>query len=126
MVLSKETSLFQKDSIKEDVDGLRTDVDKSVDASVPVYMRKSTQTPPSKPAASTTIGTSPTADGVWEYVMPYPKKGYYFYTCMEYTPINGQKRYSDVRELNSESYMSKWVANADSTYIDGEVYMLIQ
>lgn len=113
MVLTKETSLFKKDAIADDIG-------EAVVATVSVYMRKNaSQTAPSKPTASTYIGTSPTTDGAWEYVMPYPKKNFKFYTCEQYTKVDGTKEYSDVRELSSETYISKWVHDADATYIDG-------
>lgn len=113
MVLTKETSLFKKDAIADDLG-------EAVIATVSVYMRKNaSQTAPSKPTASTYIGTSPTTDGAWEYVMPYPKKNFKFYTCEQYTKVDGTKEYSDVRELSSETYISKWVHDADATYIDG-------
>lgn len=113
MVLTKETSLFKKDSIADDVGG-------AVTKAVSVYMRKpAAQTAPSRPTEATSIGTSPSTDNAWEYVMPYPKKNYKFYTCEQYTKVDGSKEYSDVRELSSETYISKWVHDADSTYIDG-------
>ena len=113
MVLTKETSLFKKDAIADDIGD-------AVASAVSVYMRKNaSQTAPSKPTASTSIGTSPTTDGAWEYVMPYPKKNFKFYTCEQYTKVDGTKEYSDVRELSSETYISKWVHDADATYIDG-------
>lgn len=113
MVLTKETSLFKKDAIADDIGD-------AVASTVSVYMRKNaSQTAPSKPTALTPIGTSPTTDGAWEYVMPYPKKNFKFYTCEQYTKVDGTKEYSDVRELSSETYISKWVHDADATYIDG-------
>ena len=96
----------------------QTSVNSAVKSTVSCYYRSSTQSTPSI-NASTSIGTSNNVDNAWEYVMPIPKRGCYFYTCEEYTPVSGTKTYSTVRELSSETYASKWVSSNDSTYIDG-------
>ena len=52
MVLTKETSLFKKDAIADDIG-------EAAVATVSVYMRKNaSQTAPSKPTTSTYIGTT--------------------------------------------------------------------
>ena len=82
MVLSKETSLFQRDAIAEDIRGLRVDVNGSMSTIVPVYYRRNPQdhaADPEQPNASTRIYDVSTTDNVWTYKMPQPKKGCYFY-----------------------------------------------
>ena len=93
----------------------------AIKTTVPCYYRRESNVSavPSKPTASTTIGTSPSTSGAWEYVMPEPKHGCSFFICEEYTPVNGTKSYSDVRELSSETYTSKWVSQTNNQYIDG-------
>ena len=100
--------------------GLTNKADKSsaVASTVSVYYRSTTQSAPSI-STSTSIGTSTTTDNAWEYTMPAPKRGCYFYTCEKYTMVDGSVSFSTVRELSSETYASKWVSSADSTYIDG-------
>ena len=51
--------------------------------------------------------------------MPVPKRDRYFYTCEKYVYGDGSISFSTVRELQSETYASKWVSASDSTYIDG-------
>ena len=119
MVLSKETALFQKDSIKDDINGLETTVNGAMKETVSIYQRRNDDQTPAKPGRDTTIGTSVTTDNQWEYVMPQPKKNCRFWTCEQYTQVDGDKTYSDVRELTNDSYISKWVSSTDNTYIDG-------
>ena len=100
--------------------GLTNKADKSsaVASTVSVYYRSTTQSAPSI-SSSTSIGTATNTDNAWEYTMPVPKRGCYFYTCEKYTMVDGSVSFSTVRELSSETYASKWVSSADSTYIDG-------
>lgn len=90
----------------------------AVKSTVSCYYRSSTNSTPTI-STSTTIGTSNNTDNTWSYVMPAPKRGCYFYTCEEYTPVSGAKTYSTVRALDSQTYASKWVSSSDNTYIDG-------
>ena len=90
----------------------------SIKSTVSCYYRKE-NTAPTQPTSSTSIGTSATTSDAWEYVMPQPKRNCTFYTCEEYTPVTGNKTYSTMRELSSETYASKWVSSSDNTYIDG-------
>ena len=89
-----------------------------IKSTVSCYYRKE-NTAPTQPTSSTSIGTSATTSDAWEYVMPQPKRNCTFYTCEEYTPVTGNKTYSTMRELSSETYASKWVSSSDNTYIDG-------
>lgn len=91
----------------------------AIKATVSVYYRKTTTGAPSKPTASTTIGTSANTDNAWEYVMPQPKKGCYFYTCERYTFADGNVDFSAVRSIDNATYTSKWCHETDNTYIDG-------
>lgn len=91
----------------------------AIKATVSVYYRKTTSGAPSKPTASTTIGTSASTDNAWEYVMPQPKKGCYFYTCERYTFADDNVAFSAVRSIDNATYTSKWCNETDNTYIDG-------
>lgn len=91
----------------------------AIKATVSVYYRKTTSGAPNKPTASTTIGTSASTDNAWEYVMPQPKKGCYFYTCERYTFADGNVDFSAVRSIDNATYTSKWCNETDNTYIDG-------
>jgi len=91
----------------------------AIKATVSVYYRKTTTGAPSKPTSSTTIGTSASTDNAWEYVMPQPKKGCYFYTCERYTFADDSVNFSAVRSIDNATYTSKWCNETDNTYIDG-------
>ena len=93
----------------------------AIKTTVSCYYRRepNISTIPSKPTTSTVIGTASTVSGAWEYVMPEPKHGCSFFTCEEYTPVSGTKSYSDVRELTSGTYTSKWVSSTNNVFIDG-------
>ena len=90
----------------------------TVKSTVSCYYRSTTNTAPSI-TSSTSIGTAVNTDNAWEYVMPRPKKGCYFYTCERYTYANGAISFSTVREIPNASYASKWCSSNDSAYIDG-------
>ena len=94
----------------------------AVGSTVAVYYRSTTEiaTPNSiKPTSSTAIGTSATTDNAWEYVMPQPKYGRYFYTSIKHVKVNGDVSFSDVRPIDNATYTSKWCSQADNAYIDG-------
>ena len=74
---------------------------------------------PSKPSSTSVIGSNNNEDNTWEYVMPKPSRDKFFFTCEQYTKVDGTVTFSDVRVLDSETYVSKWVSETDSTYIDG-------
>lgn len=95
----------------------RNKINSSVSSTVSCYYRSTTHTTPSAPSG--TPGTSATTDNAWEYVMPRPKRGCYFYTCERYTKEDGTVTYSTVRELANASYTSLWCSSSDATYIDG-------
>ena len=117
-----QTGSIDLKSIKQlnDITASKSD---AVASTVSIYYRSSTNysSPYTAitPTTSTSIGTNSDTDGAWEYVMPKPKNGRYFYTCERYTMVNGDVSFSTVRALDSETYVSKWVSSADSTYIDG-------
>lgn len=90
----------------------------AVATTVSLYYRSTTQSTPSI-NTSTTIGTATNTSNAWEYVMPVPKRGCYFYTCEKYTSVDGTVTFSTVRELSNATYESKWVSSNDATYIDG-------
>ena len=90
----------------------------AVASTVSVYYRSTTSTTPTI-STSTTIGTSATTDNAWEYVMPRPKNGCYFYTCEKYTKQDGTVSFSTVRQMANLTYTSLWCSASDATYIDG-------
>ena len=90
----------------------------AVTATVSCYYRSKTHSAPSI-TTSTSIGTSDDTDNAWEYVMPTPKNGRYFYTCERYTKANGTVSFSTVREMSNLTYTSQWCSSTDSTRIDG-------
>lgn len=90
----------------------------AVASTVSCYYRSTTSTTPTI-STSTSIGTSASTDNSWEYVMPYPKKNAYFFTCEKYTHADGSISFSTVRSLSNADYTSKWCSSSDSTYIDG-------
>lgn len=86
-------------------------------SSVPLYYRSTSSTAPAKPVAE--ISNAGTGSDVWTLAMPAPLNGCYFFTCNQFKTANGTASWSDVREISSATYASKWCASADSTYIDG-------
>lgn len=90
----------------------------AIASTVSCYYRSTTSTTPTI-STSTSIGTSASTDNAWEYVMPYPKKNAYFFTCERYTHADGSISFSTVRSLSNADYTSKWCSSSDSTYIDG-------
>ena len=96
----------------------QTSANSAVKSTVSCYYRSTSSSTPSI-SASTTIGTTNNTDNAWSYVMPLPKRNCYFFTCEEYILVNGNKSYSTVRALDSQTYASKWVSSSDNTYIDG-------
>ena len=86
-------------------------------SSVPLYYRSTSSTAPAKPVAE--ISSAGTGSDVWTLAMPAPLNGCYFFTCNQFKTANGTVSWSDVREISSATYTSKWCASADSTYIDG-------
>lgn len=90
----------------------------AVASTVSVYYRSTTSTTPTI-STSTTIGTSATTDNAWEYVMPRPKNGCYFYTCEKYTKQDGTVSFSTVRQMENLTYTSLWCSASDATCIDG-------
>lgn len=113
-----QTSSQVSSAISSATSGLATKGN-AIKATVSVYYRKTTTGAPSKPTASTTIGTSASTDNAWEYVMPQPKKGCYFYTCERYTFADDNVSFSAVRSIDNATYTSKWCNETDNTYIDG-------
>jgi len=83
-----------------------------------VYYRSTSSTTPTI-SASTSIGTAVNTDNAWEYVMPRPKRGCYFFTCEKYTDKAGNVSFSTVRQMPNANYTSLWCSSTDSTYIDG-------
>lgn len=90
----------------------------AVVATVSCYYRSTTNTTPSI-STSTSIGTSATTDNAWEYVMPRPKNGCYFFTCERYTKASGAISFSTVRQMSNLTYTSLWCSANDATCIDG-------
>ena len=86
-------------------------------SSVPLYYRSTSSTAPAKPVAE--ISSAGTGSDVWTLAMPAPSNGCYFFTCNQFKTANGTVSWSDVREISSATYTSKWCASADATYIDG-------
>lgn len=86
-------------------------------SSVPLYYRSTSSTAPAKPVAE--ISSAVTGSDVWTLAMPAPSNGCYFFTCNQFKTANGTVSWSDVREISSATYTSKWCASADATYIDG-------
>ena len=90
----------------------------AVAETVSVYYRSSTSTTPTIDT-SMSIGTSATRDDEWEYVMPRPKNGRYFFTCERYTKQDGTVSFSTVRQMANLTYTSLWCSAAEATCIDG-------
>lgn len=86
-------------------------------SSVPLYYRSTSSTAPAKPVAE--ISSAGTGSDVWTLAMPAPSNGCYFFTCNQFKTASGTVSWSDVREISSATYTSKWCASADATYIDG-------
>lgn len=83
-----------------------------------VYYRSTTSTTPTI-SASTSIGTAVNTSDAWEYVLPRPKSGCYFFTCEKYTDKAGNVSFSTVRQMANTTYTSLWCSANDATYIDG-------
>lgn len=96
----------------------KSDKSSTVTQAVSVFYRSTTNSTPSI-STSTNIGTSAETDNAWEYVMPQPKRGRYFFTCEKYTHADGSVGFSTVRALASETYASMWVSSSNALYIDG-------
>ena len=90
----------------------------AVASTVSCYYRSTTSTTPTI-STSTSIGTAVDTSNAWEYVMPRPKNGCYFFTCERYVHGDGSVTFSTVRQLANATYTSLWCSSADSTYIDG-------
>lgn len=90
----------------------------AIKSTVSVYYRSTTNSTPSI-STSTSIGTAVNTDNAWEYVMPRPSRGKYFYTCERYVTQGGTVSFSAVRALANATYTSMWCHSSDQTCIDG-------
>lgn len=90
----------------------------AVGATVSCYYRSTSSTTPSI-STSTSIGTSDTTDNAWEYVLPRPKNGCYFFTCERYAYRDGTVGFSTVRQMSNLTYSSLWCSANNASYIDG-------
>ena len=89
-----------------------------ITGTVSCYYRSTTNSTPTIDA-NTSIGTATNTDNAWEYVMPRPKNGAYFYTCERYTKADGTVSFSAVRQMSNLTYTSLWCSANDQTAIDG-------
>ena len=87
-------------------------------STVSCYYRSTSSTAPTI-STSTSIGTADNTDDAWEYVLPKPKNGRYFFTCEKYTYKSGTVAFSSVRQMSNLTVASLWCSANDSTYIDG-------
>lgn len=115
--LNNNSGFITSGDIPDDLSDFNDDLGIVIET-LPLYYRSTTQSTPSI-NSSTAIGTSATTDNAWEYVMPRPKRGCYFYTCERYTKSNGTYAFSTVREIANASYTSLWCSSSDATYLDG-------
>ena len=83
-----------------------------------VYYRSTTNATPTI-SKTTSIGTDANTSNAWEYVLPCPKNGCYFYTCEKYTDKAGNVTFSAVRHMANTTYTALWCSSKDSAYIDG-------
>lgn len=90
----------------------------SIKATVSVYYRSESSTTPTIDTSSP-IGTALDTDDHWEYPMPRPKNGRYFYTCERYTYADGSIGFSTVRKMDYLNYVSMWSSAENATYMDG-------
>ena len=90
----------------------------SLGAVVSVYYRSTSSTTPTI-SASTSIGTAVDTSNAWEYVLPRPKNGCYFFTCERYTDKEGNVTFSAVRQMANTTYTSLWCSANNASYIDG-------
>ena len=95
-----------------------TTANASLGSTVSVYYRSSTNTTPTI-SSSTSIGTAVNTSDAWEYVLPRPKYGCYFFTCERYVRKDGTVTFSTVRQMSNTTYTSLWCSANDATYIDG-------
>lgn len=87
-------------------------------STVSCYYRSTSSSTPSI-STSSSIGTSDSTDNAWEYVLPRPKNGCYFFTCERYTSQSGTVSFSAVRKMSNLTVTSSWCSANDATYIDG-------
>ena len=87
-------------------------------STVSCYYRSTSSTTPTI-STSTSIGTAVDTSNAWEYVLPRPKNGCYFFTCEKYTTKGGTVSFSTVRQIANATYTSLWCSASDATYIDG-------
>ncbi len=87
-------------------------------STVSCYYRSTSSTTPTI-STSTSIGTAADTSNAWEYVMPRPKNGCYFFTCEKYTTRGGTVSFSTVRQMANATYTSLWCSATDSSYVDG-------
>jgi len=96
----------------------KADKSVAVKSTVSCYYRSTTNSTPTI-NDQTTIGTAKDTDDAWEYVMPYPKRDRYFYTCERYVHADNTVTFSTVRALSNATYTSKWCSASNASYIDG-------
>lgn len=85
---------------------------------VSLYYRSTSSSTPSI-STSSSIGTSDNTSNAWEYVIPKPKNGCYFFTCEKYTDKAGNVSFSTVRQMSNLTASSLWCSANDASYIDG-------
>ena len=112
------TALRDAASAQTTASAASTVANANIKAAVTCYYRSTTNTTPTI-STSTTIGTNADTDNAWEYVMPRPKNGRYFYACERYTFGNNTVGFSTVRTLDNLTYSSLWCSANDAAYIDG-------
>lgn len=95
-----------------------TTANSALGSTVSVYYRSTSSSTPSI-STSSSIGTSDSTDNAWEYVLPKPKNGCYFFTCERYTSKAGAVSFSTVRQMSNLTASSLWCSANNSSYIDG-------
>ena len=115
--LNNDSGFITSGDIPDDLSDFNDDLGIVIET-LPLYYRSTTQSVPTIDS-STAIGTSATTDDAWEYVMPRPKRGCYFYTCERFKKTDNSYTFSTVREIANASYTSLWCSSSDATYIDG-------
>ena len=124
--VSRSSSYEASKSAWNKADSAQGSANSAVLSTVPIYYRleASSDMRPSSPASRaasdpTTVGTSTVTSNAWEYAMPRPKKGCFFWAAEEYTHVGGTVTYSTAHQMDGETYASKWVSASDEAFIDG-------
>ena len=105
-------------SVQSRITTVETRAAEAIASTVSVYYRSTTNSTPAI-SSSTSIGTAENTSNAWEYVLPRPLRGCYFFTCERYVKEDGTVAFSAVRALSNATYTSLWCSSSDQTYIDG-------